>query len=96
MVLTLALVFIDEYGTAHETNEIVDGIETGFVSRFQPLLAYITTAGLDLSYPLLSLHGYCKTLSILKLILRTTIFVAIYELTKAIDVKDESNWIKAN
>ena len=88
---------IDEYGTAHETNEIVDGIETGFVSRFQPLLAYITTAGFDLSYPCYSFYGYCKDIINPETDTENdTIFVAIYELDQGDDVKDESNWIKAN
>ena len=41
---------IDEYH-AHETSEMYDIINSGMGARAQPLLAIITTAGLDLNHP---------------------------------------------
>lgn len=92
-----SLSIIDEYGNSHETNEIVDVQRSGMVARSQPLLIFITTAGFRLDFPCYSYYQYCA--DILNPETDTdndTIFIAIYELDPNDDIKDESNWIKAN
>ena len=88
---------IDEYGTAHKTNEIVDIQQSGMVGRAQPLTLYITTPGFDLSVPCFEFYQMCS--SILdpdSHIENDDIFVAIYETEEGDDIKDETTWIKAN
>jgi len=87
---------VDEYH-AHQTNEIVDVQKSGMIARKSPLLVYITTAGFDLNSPCFEMYNY--TSDILNPDTETEnddIFVAIYELDKDDDVKDERNWAKAN
>lgn len=88
---------VDEYNTAHETNEIVDLMKSGMMARQQPLTVYISTAGFHLNYPGYEFYQYCK--EILNPESDTendSIFIALYELDEGDDIKDESNWIKAN
>ena len=92
-----SLAVIDEYGTAHETNEIVDAQKSGMMARPQPLIVYITTAGFDLTYPCYSYYQYCSDiLNPNSATENDDIFVAIYELDAKDNIKDENNWIKAN
>lgn len=91
-----SLSVVDEYH-AHQTNEIVDVQKSGMIARKSPLLVYITTAGFDLNSPCFEMYNY--TSDILNPETETEnddIFVAIYELDKDDDVKDERNWQKAN
>ena len=91
-----SLSVVDEYH-AHQTNEIVDVQKSGMIARKSPLLVYITTAGFDLNSPCFEMYNY--TSDILNPDTETEnddIFVAIYELDKDDDVKDERNWAKAN
>lgn len=88
---------IDEYGTAHKTNEIVDVQKSGMVSRPNGLTVYITTPGFDLSVPCYEFYNYCS--DIINPENNTEnedIFVAIYELDENDDIKNEDNWIKSN
>lgn len=88
---------IDEYH-AHKTSEIYDVINSGMVARAEPLMIVITTAGFDLSVPCYKEYQYVsKVLNPdLKDIENDEYCIIICELEKDDDVKDESNWIKAN
>ena len=88
---------IDEYANSHETNEIVDVLKSGMIARKAPLTVYITTSGFNLDYPAYDYYEYCK--SIIDPNNDTEnddIFVAIYELDKDDDIKDENVWAKSN
>lgn len=88
---------IDEYH-AHETSEMYDIIESGMGARSEPLMMIITTAGFDLSKPCYRVE-YKYVSRILDPDDPTendNYFVMINELDKDDDVKDESNWAKAN
>jgi len=88
---------VDEYNTAHETNEIVDLMKSGMMARKEPLTVYISTAGFHLNYPGYEFYQYCKDiLNPEKDVENDTVFIALYELDEGDDIKDESNWIKAN
>lgn len=92
-----SLAIIDEWGSAHQTREIVDVLKSGMVARKEPLMVYITTAGFDLSYPCYTDYQYY--LDILNPetdVENDDIYIAIYQLDKGDDISDESNWIKAN
>lgn len=92
-----SVAIIDEYANSHETNEIVDVLKSGMIARKAPLTVYITTAGFNLDYPAYDYYEYCK--SIIDPNNDTEnddIFVAIYELDKDDDIKDESVWVKSN
>lgn len=92
-----SLSIIDEYGTAHETNEIVDVQRSGMGARSEPLMIYITTAGFNLSFPAFRFYKYCKDIvNPDSDVENDQIFVAIYELDDNDNIKDESNWVKAN
>ena len=92
-----SLAIIDEYANSHETNEIVDVLKSGMVSRQSPLTVYITTAGFNLNYPAYSYYNYCKDIINPETnVHNDDIFVAIYELDEGDDIKDESVWAKAN
>lgn len=87
---------VDEYH-AHETSEIYDVLKSGMVARREPLMFIITTAGFDLSRPCFKEYEYVKR------ILdpnddteNDDYYVMICQLDKDDDIKDESNWIKAN
>ena len=87
---------IDEYH-AHETSEIYDVLVSGMVARKNPLIVIITTAGFDLSRPCYTEYQYVsQILDESSPIENDEYFVMICELDKDDDIKDESNWIKAN
>jgi phage terminase large subunit-like protein len=92
-----SVAIIDEYANSHETNEIVDVLKSGMIARKAPLTVYITTSGFNLDYPAYDYYTYCK--SIIDPNNDTEnddIFVAIYELDKDDDIKDENVWAKSN
>lgn len=92
-----SLAVIDEYANSHETDEIVDVLKSGMVARKNHLTVYITTAGFDLNYPAYNFYEYCKDiLDPESDVENDDIFVAIYELDKGDDIKDENNWPKSN
>lgn len=87
---------VDEYHI-HETSEIYDVLDSGMVARKEPLMVVITTAGFDLSRPCFREYEYISR------ILdpdddtdNDDYFAIICELDEGDDIKDESNWIKAN
>ena len=87
---------IDEYH-AHETSEIYDVILSGMVARKEPLQIIITTAGFDLSRPCYTEYEYVSDiLDPDSGVENDDYFVMICELDEGDDIKDESNWIKAN
>ncbi|MBP1040377.1 terminase large subunit [Vagococcus sp. BWB3-3] len=91
-----SLAVLDEYKD-NQTSELRDTQKTGMVARKNPLLVVITTAGLDLNVPCYSDYQYyTRILDPDDDAENEEIFIAIYELDVGDDVKDESNWIKAN
>lgn len=87
---------IDEYH-AHETSEIYDVLISGMVARKSPLMVVITTAGFNLSRPCFKEYDYVSKLLNPELPQENDdYFALICELDKEDDIKDESNWIKAN
>ncbi len=91
-----SLGIVDEYH-AHKTSEIYDVILSGMVAREQPLMVIITTAGFDLSRPCFKEYQYVsKILDSNNSVENEEYFVIVCELEPEDDIKDESNWIKAN
>ncbi|WP_260864933.1 terminase large subunit domain-containing protein, partial [Bacillus pumilus] len=91
-----SLGIVDEY-MSHETSEIYDVIDSGMVARRSPLMVIITTAGFNLNGPCFKEYQYVsKILDPDIEIENDDYFVMICELDPEDDVKDESNWIKAN
>lgn len=91
-----SFVTVDEYHT-HPDDEIVEVQRTGVMARKNPMIVFITTAGLNLESPCYSFYKYCS--EILNPELDTEnddVFIAIYELDDGDDIKDENNWIKSN
>ncbi|TCP32177.1 phage terminase large subunit-like protein [Scopulibacillus darangshiensis] len=87
---------VDEYH-AHETSEIYDVLVSGMVARKEPLMFIITTAGFDLSRPCFREYEYVSNiLDPDSEVENDDYFVMICELDKDDDIKNESNWIKAN
>ena len=87
---------IDEYH-AHKTTELIDVIKTGMLSRRQPLLFIITTAGNNKNVPCFEEYERAgKLLNGLKGYENDTYFCIIYEVEKGDDWKNEKNWYKAN
>ena len=87
---------LDEYKD-NQTSELRDAQKTGMIARRNPLLVVITTAGFDLEVPCHDDYEYySRVLNPDDDSENAEIFIAIYELDKGDDVKDESNWIKAN
>lgn len=87
----------DEYHQ-HKTDEIYESILSGMGARTEPLMAIITTAGVDLNSPCYKEYQYVSKIldPNLKDITNDEYFVMICELDSEDDIKDESNWIKAN
>jgi len=87
---------VDEYH-AHETSEIYDVLASGMVARKEPLMFIITTAGFDLERPCYREYTYVsQILDPNSEVENDDYFVMICELDQGDDIKDETNWIKAN
>jgi phage terminase large subunit-like protein len=85
---------IDEFHEA-KTNDIPNNMESGMVSREQPLLLYTTTRGFNIQGPLFRMEQSFEL--ILKGELEDDeVFPLIYTLDPDDDWEDESLWIKAN
>ena len=89
------MAIVDEYH-AHKDSRMYDVMKSGMMSRTEPLLVIITTAGEDYE----GTACYCEYLDCCN-ILDGTIendryFVMICELDKGDDPFKEENWIKAN
>jgi len=88
---------VDEYHL-HPTSEMLDMLTSGKNARRQPLIMIITTAGFDISNPCYRVE-YAYVSQILdpsSPINNDQYYVMIEELDKGDDIKDESNWVKAN
>lgn len=91
-----SMAVLDEYKD-NQTDELKSVQKTGMGARPNRLLVVITTAGTDLSYPCYKDYlYYSRILDPETDDFNDEIFIAICELDKDDDVKDESNWIKAN
>lgn len=88
------LAIIDEYHEARDTL-LVDNLESGMVSREQPLLCIITTRGFNRTRPLGQLE---KTYTaILNGVLENdAVFPMIFAMDDGDDWMDEKNWEKSN
>lgn len=94
---------IDEYH-AHETDEILNVLDSGMIARAQPLIMIITTAGKDLNSPCYRVeYDYVsKLLNPDDPRNNDTYFAMVNELDKdedgnlIDDIRDEKAWIKAN
>lgn len=87
---------VDEYHN-HLTSEIYDVLLSGMVARKEPLMFVITTAGFDLSRPCFVEYEYVsRILNPDDDTENDDYFGIICELDPGDDIKDESNWIKAN
>ncbi len=85
---------IDEYHEAKDT-AIPDNMESGMVSREQPLLLITTTRGFNIGAPLWQLEdSYTQILK--GTIENENVFPLIFALDEDDDWQDESVWIKAN
>ena len=85
---------IDEWH-AHKNNDMVDVITSGMMSRDQPLLVIITTAGFNPVGPCAQFEAKAKQSLRGQLDLSST-FAWIHDLDDDDDWEDESNWAKAN
>jgi phage terminase large subunit-like protein len=85
---------IDEYHAAPDTS-IADNLESGMVSRSQPLLLIITTRGFHIQGPLWNLEQ-SYTLILEGLAENDEVFVLIFAMDEGDDWEDEKNWEKAN
>jgi phage terminase large subunit-like protein len=91
-----SLNIIDEYHS-HPTSEIFDVLLSGMIGRKNALHVVITTAGLDLSVPAYKEYQYVsKVLDPENVTENDEYFIMICELDEGDEIKDESNWIKAN
>ncbi len=91
-----SLGIVDEYH-CHATSEIYDVILSGMVARPQPLMVIITTAGFNLASPCYTEYTYVSNiLDENSPIENDEYFAIICELEMGDDIKDETNWIKAN
>ncbi|MED3529302.1 terminase large subunit [Bacillus thuringiensis] len=92
-----SLGIVDEYH-AHDTSEIYDVIDSGMGARENTLMFIITTAGFNINGPCYKEYKYCSRIldSDDLGVENDEYFVVICELDKDDDIKDETNWIKAN
>jgi phage terminase large subunit-like protein len=94
---------IDEYH-AHETDEILNILESGMIARSQPLVMIITTAGKDLNAPCYRVeYDYVsRLLDPNNPTENDSYFAMVNELDKdedgnlIDDIRDERAWVKAN
>ncbi|MGD6781335.1 terminase large subunit [Sutcliffiella horikoshii] len=93
---------VDEYHR-HDTSEIYDVLASGMVARKEPMMFIITTAGFNLASPCFKEYEYVSKILNPDLPQENDEYFAIIcELEKddegnlIDDVKEESNWIKAN
>ena len=88
---------VDEYHL-HPTSEMLDMLTSGKNARRQPLVMIITTAGFNISNPCYRVeYDYVsRILDPDSPIENDQYYVMICELDKGDDIKDESNWVKAN
>lgn len=85
---------------AHKTSDLTDTIETGRVSRLQPIMFYVTTADYDRPSICNDKYDYAKAIldpnSEITHETRQSVLPVIYELPEDADIYNEDNWITAN
>lgn len=94
---------IDEYH-AHDTDEILNVLDSGMIARTQPLTMIITTAGVNIASPChrVEYHYVGRLLNPDDPATNDTYFAMINELDKdedgnlVDDIRDERAWLKAN
>lgn len=94
---------VDEYHL-HETSEMFDVIDSGMISRTQPLMMIITTAGTNLASPCYrnEYHSLSRVLDPYDQFENDQYFVMINEMDRdddgnlIDDIMDEMAWLKAN
>jgi len=85
---------VDEYHV-HKTDGVFESLKSATVSRRQPLIWIITTAGFNKNGPC---YDYRKmVINVLRGVLNDdAVFGAIYAMDEDAEYEDEANWIKAN
>ena len=87
---------LDEYKD-NVTSELRDTQKNGMVARAEPMLVIITTAGFDLNVPCFNDYEYYTDILDPEVdVENDEVFIAICEIDKGDDIKDEKNWVKAN
>lgn len=95
--LNPSLAIIDEYH-AHQTSEILDVLESGMMSRLQPMTLILTTAGSNFDGPCYQVERPLAV-GILEKTLQPIpedVFALIYTLDENDDFANPNVWIKAN
>jgi phage terminase large subunit-like protein len=88
-------IILDEYHV-HRSDDLKESLQSGSVSRLQPLLFIITTAGRDLNSPC---YQYRKDICIPTItgkLKADSVFSVIYGTDESDDWRDERVWAKAN
>lgn len=88
------LSIIDEYH-AHKDDTVKENLESSSISRPQPLIYHITTAGFNLSSVCKLYEDSCKDV-LLSLKEEDSTLIMIHDLDEGDDWEDESVWPKAN
>lgn len=88
------LSIIDEYH-AHKDDTVKENLESSAISRPQPLVYHITTAGFNLSSVCKLYEDSCKDV-LLGLKEEDSTLIMIHDLDEGDDWEDESVWSKAN
>lgn len=88
------LSIIDEYH-AHKDDTVKENLESSAISRPQPLVYHITTAGFNLSSVCKLYEDSCKDV-LLGLKEEDSTLIMIHDLDESDDWEDESVWPKAN
>lgn len=91
--LNVSCAIIDEYHAA-PNNDVSDVLTSAVGMRTQPLIIYITTAGIDLTSPCYIMRNTCVELLYGK-IKDDSLAAFIFELDENDDIEVENNWIKA-
>lgn len=94
--LNPSMVMMDETHEWKEFNrKFYDTMLTGSISRAQPLIGSVTTAGDDLSHIWQGEYDLAHT-TLHGMVRNETFFAYVFELDEKDDPLDEENWIKAN
>ena len=92
--LNVHAALIDELH-AHKNSDVYDNLVSAIVSREQPIIGAITTAGLNLQCFCHEQYDYCKNI-LDGTVENDEMFVYIAELDEGDDWENENVWIKAN
>lgn len=89
-----SMAVVDEYHE-HDSDDLVDTMQTGMGAREQPLLSIVTTAGANLGGPCYALEQDMQKI-LQKVVIDETIFCAMWGLDPEDSWEDPSNLLKAN